>query len=199
MLETYLTSDEFAVTDRVSEGLIRVVMDSVSRAARNPDDLDARSNLSWAASLASTVATAGRGGSAPLRALAYPLTARYPVEHGQALSGLWPSFMRYALGNRLRLPHVGRFKRYALLGRQIFGVHETDDEVAAETTSYRFAAWLRSMDMPTTLREFNIDPDVLPELSAQAVRVSGNGQRLASGLSVEDVENIYEGSLRNDR
>lgn len=198
MLETYLTSDEFAVTDRVSEGLVRVVMDSVSRAARNADDLDARSNLSWAATLASTVATAGRGGSTPLRALAYPLTARFPVEHGQALSALWPSYMRYALSNRVRLPQIGRFKRYALLGRQIFGVHETDDEVAGEMTSYRFTAWLRSMNMPTDLRGLPVDPESLPDLAAQVVAVSGDGKRLRSGLTAEDIQNIYEGAFREN-
>jgi alcohol dehydrogenase class IV len=196
MLETYLTSDEFSVTDRVTEGLIRAVMDNVARADAHADDLDARSNLCWAAALASSLAQGGRGGATPLRAMAYALTARFPLEHGQALSALWPSFMRYALSNRLRLPHIGRFKRYALLGRQIFGVHDTDDEVAAEMTSYRFTAWLRSMKMPTRLLEADVDPEVLDEVATQAVTVSGNGKRLPSGLTVEDVQNIYEGALR---
>lgn len=196
MLESYLTSDEFAVTDRVTEGLVRVVMDSLARAMRHGDDLDARNNLSWAATMASTVALAGRGGSMPLRALAYPLTAAYATDHGSALAGLWPSFMRYALSNRLRLPQIGRYKRYALLGRQLFGVHETDDEVAAETTSYRFMHWLRNMGMPTDLNSLGLQVDDIPALAEQVVLVSGSGKRLPSGLSLEDVENIYQGALR---
>ncbi|HLJ66557.1 MAG TPA: iron-containing alcohol dehydrogenase [Chloroflexota bacterium] len=196
MLETYLTSDEFAVTDRVTEGLIRTVMDGLGRAMRHGDDLDARSNLSWAATMASTVALAGRAGSMPLRSLAYPLTAHAEVDHGVALAGLWPSFMRFALANRLRLPQIGRFKRYALLGRQIFGVHETDDEVAAEMTAYRFAHWLRSMDMPTDLLDLNIDADSFRNLAEQAVMVSGNGKRLPCGLAVQDIEHIYDGAMR---
>jgi butanol dehydrogenase len=199
MLETYVTSDEFAVTDRVSEGLVRVVMDSAARALRHLDDLDARSNLSWAATLASTVAHAGRAGTAPLRSLAYPLTARFGIDHGEAMSALWPSFIRYALGNRVRLPLIGRYKRYALLGRQIFGVHDTDDEVAAEITSYRLTSWLRGMEMPTDLLSFNLDPDLFGELAEQTVRVSGNGRRLPSGLTAEDVQNVYEGALRVHR
>lgn len=196
MLESYLTSDEFSVTDRVTEGLMRVVMDSLPRAVRRSEDLDARNNLSWAASLASTVALAGRGGAAPLRAMAYPLTAHFNLEHGAAVAALWPSYMRYALSNRLRLPQIGRFKRYALLGRQIFGVHETDDEVAAETTTYRFSNWLRALDMPTDLLHMGIEDAPLDELAQQAVTVSGNGQRLPGGLSVQDIEHIYEGALR---
>lgn len=201
MLESYLTSDEFAVTDRVTEGLVRVVMDSLARAMRHGDDLDARNNLSWAATMASTVALAGRGGSMPLLALAHPLTAQFPIEHGVALASLWPSYMRYALSNRFRLPHVGRYKRYALLGRQIFGVHETDDEVAAELTTYRFVGWLRSMGMPADLSALgtDIDPDRLRELADQAVLVSGNGRRLASGFTTEDIVHIYEGALRPAR
>jgi alcohol dehydrogenase YqhD (iron-dependent ADH family) len=104
--------------------------------------------------------------------------------------------MGYALGNRYRLPQIGRFKRYALLGRQIFGVHETDDEVAAETTRYRFINWLRSMDMPTDLTRFGVDPETFPTLAEQAVRVSGSGNRLTGGLATQDVERIYEGALR---
>jgi alcohol dehydrogenase class IV len=196
MLESYLTSDEFAVTDRVTEGLVRVVMDSLARAMRHGEDLDARNNLSWAATMATTVALAGRGGSMPLLALAHPLTARFPIEHGVALAALWPSFMRYALANRFRLPQVGRYKRYALLGRQVFGVHETDDEVAAELATYRFANWLRGMNMPTDLGQLGVDEENLDNLADQAVVVSGNGKRLASGLAVGDIEHIYEGALR---
>ncbi len=196
MLEGYLIGDEFAPTDRVTEGLMRVVMDSLARAMRNGDDLDARNNLSWAATLASTVALAGRADSGPLLAMAHPLTAHYDLEHGYVLACLWPSYMRYALSNRSRLPQIGRFKRYALLGRQLFGVHETDDEVAAETTVYRFVNWLRGMDMPTDLREVNIDTDAPAALAEQAVVVSGNGKQLRSGLTVHDVQHIYEGALR---
>jgi butanol dehydrogenase len=198
MLEGYLIGDEFAATDRVTEGLMRVVMDSLARAMRNGDDLDARNNLSWAATLASTVALAGRADSGPLLAMAHPLTARYDLEHGYALAGLWPSYMRYALSNRRRLPQIGRFKRYALLGRQLFGVHETDDEVAAETTVYRFINWLRGMGMPTDLREVPIDADETASLAEQAVVVSGDGKRLPSGLTARDVQHVYEGTLRSE-
>lgn len=196
MIEAYLTSDEFAVTDRVTEGLVRVVMDSLSRAMRHGDDLDARNNLSWAATMASTVALAGRGGSMPLLALAHPLTARFSIEHGVALAALWPSYMRYALSNRVRLPQVGRFKRYALLGRQLFGVHETDDEVASELMTYRFVNWLRGMSMPTDLVQLGVSEEGLAGLADQAIVVSGNGKRLPSGLAAEDIEHIYEGALR---
>jgi alcohol dehydrogenase class IV len=199
LLERYVTSDEFPVTDRIAEGLIRVVMDSLPRAMRRGEDLEARTNLSWTAVVASTVGVAGRSGSTPLLAMAHPLGARFNVEHGRAMSALWPSYMRYALSNRFRLPQIGRFKRVALLGRQIFGVHETDDEVAAEITSHRLVNWLRSMDMPTDLHQLglqNLDASVVAQLADQAVVVSGNGRQLPGGLTAEDVEHIYEGALR---
>jgi alcohol dehydrogenase YqhD (iron-dependent ADH family) len=196
MLESYLTSDEFAVSDRLTEGLLRVVLDSLPRALRRAEDLDARSNLSWAAALASTVAVAGRGSATPLSSMAHPLTARMGFDHGTAVAALWPSYMRYALSNRLRLPQIGRFKRYALLGRQIFGVHETDDEVAAETASYRFAAWLRSLDMPTDLLQLGIEDMPVEEMADQVLAMSGDGKRLPGGLGVGDIEHIYEAALR---
>lgn len=196
MLEGYLVGEEFAPTDRVTEGLMRVVMDSLERAMRNGDDLDARNNLSWAATLASTVALAGRPDTGPLLAMAQALTARLDLEHGYALACLWPSYMRYALSNRRRLTQIGRFKRYALLGRQLFGVHETDDEVAAETTVYRFVSWLQSMGMPTNLQGIQMEPDDLAALAQVAVAVSGNGKTLPGGLTVRDVQHIYEGALR---
>jgi alcohol dehydrogenase class IV len=196
MLESYLTSDEFPVTDRITEGLVRVVMDSLPRAMRRGEDLDARNNLSWAATLASSLGMAGRGASMPVRSMAHPLAAHFTIDHGMAVAALWPSFMRYALANRYRLPQVGRFKRYALLGRQLFGVHETDDEVAAETTAFRFTSWLRGMDMPSNLAALGVEGFDVAELADQAVTVSGNGKRLPGGLSVEDIEHIYESALR---
>jgi alcohol dehydrogenase class IV len=131
--------------------------------------------------------------------MAHPLGAHFNVEHGRVVAALWPSYMRYALSNRYRRPQIGRFKRYALLGRQIFGVHETDDEVAAEVTSYRLIGWLRGMDMPTSLHQIGIsdlDAAAVAELANQAVVVSGNGLRLPGGLTAEDVEHIYDGALR---
>jgi len=196
MLESYVTSDEFPVTDRIAEGLIRVVMDSLPRAMRRGEDLDARNNLSWVAVIASTLSQAGRGSSTPLRAMAHPISATYGSDHGTVVAALWPSFMRYSLANRFRLPQIGRFKRYALVGRQIFGVHETDDEVAAETTAYRFEHWLRSMEMPVDLRQLSVKEEDLERLAEQAVRVSGDGGRLPGGLTVEDVLNVYEGATR---
>lgn len=195
MLEYYLTADEFPATDRITEGLMRVVMDSLPRAMRRGEDLDARTNLSWVSAFAASMTAFARGGSAPMRAMAQPLSAHFPIDYGSALAALWPSYMRYALGNRFRLPHIGRFKRYALLGRQIFGVHETDDEVAAEVTTYRFVNWLRGMEMPTDLRRLGVDSEALSPLAVQAVEVSGDGRRLPSGLSAEDIENIYDGAL----
>lgn len=199
MLERYVTSDEFPVTDRVTEGLVRVVMDSLPRAMRRGEDLDARNNLSWVAVLASTLGAAGRNGSTPVGDMAQAVSARFDVEYGSATSALWPSFVRYVLGNRFRLPQVGRFKRYALLGRQLFGVHETDDEVAAEITLHRLVNWLKGMDMPTNLHELGIEdpsPEEVAQLADNAVVISGTGRRLAGGLSLEDVQNIYEGALR---
>jgi alcohol dehydrogenase class IV len=199
MLERYVTSDEFPVTDRITEGLVRVVMDSLPRAMRRGEDLDARNNLSWVAVLASTLGSAGRNGSTPIRDMAQALSAHFDLEYGSATTALWSSYTRYVLANRFRLPQVGRFKRYALLGRQLFGVHETDDEVAAETASHRLINWLKSMDMPTDLRALgleSVDRDELVQVAEQAVLVAGNGHRLPGGLSVEDVDHIYEGALR---
>ena len=143
-----------------------------------------------------TAAKAGRSETAPLRSMAMPLTAHVAVDHGFAVAALWPSFMRYTLGQRRRLPALARFKRYALLGRQVFGVHETDDEVAAETTSYRFTNWLSGMGMPTSLAQLDIGPIDGAALAQQAVEVWGNGRRLPSGLTAEDIEHIYDGASR---
>jgi alcohol dehydrogenase YqhD (iron-dependent ADH family) len=196
MLESYLTSDEFAVTDRIMEGLMRVVLDSLPRALRRAEDLDARINLSWAAALASSVAVAGRANAAPISAMAHALTARCEIDHGIAVAALWPSYMRYALSNRFRLPLIGRFKRYALLGRQIFGIHETDDEVAAETTMYRFVHFLRGLEMPTDLLELDVGDLSTADMAAQVILVSGKGSQLAGGLGARDIEHIYDGALR---
>jgi len=196
MLETYLTGDEFPPTDRITEGLMRVVMDSLPRAMKRGEDLDARTNLSWVATFSSGLIPTPRHHYMPVQDMAQALCARYTVEYGFALAALWPSYMRYALINRQRLPQIGRFKRYALLGRQIFGVHETDDEVAAETTMYRLSHWLQNMDMPTGLHALGIHAESFAELASQAIALSGAGDRLTGGLSTEDVENIYEGALQ---
>ena len=81
-----------------------------------------------------------------------------------------------------------------MLGRQIFGVHETDDEVAAETTMYRFVHFLRGLDMPTDLRQLDVGELSTADMAAQVVLVSGT--QLPGGLGARDIEHIYEGALR---
>jgi alcohol dehydrogenase class IV len=61
---------------------------------------------------------------------------------------------------------------------------------------YRLVNWLRGLDMPTDLRQLGIESETFSHLADQVVLVGGHGKRLPGGLSVEDVEHIYEGALR---
>jgi butanol dehydrogenase len=196
LLESYLTRDEFAAADRVTEGFMRVVMDSLPRAMQRGEDLEARTNLSWVAAMAPPMTLTSQRGLMPLRAMAHPLCAHTGIDHGSALAALWSSYMRFALSNRFRLPHTGRFKRYALMGRQIFGIHETDDEAAAEMTIYRFESWLTGMGIPTSLHALGVGPEQLNGLAEDAILMSGDGARLPGGFTITDIEHIYDGAMR---
>ena len=81
-------------------------------------------------------------------ACANPLTAHYGIMHGIAVGAM--------------LPHVIRFNA-AIVGEQ-YALFAKD----ADSLADRVTTWLRAAQLPTTLRELNVDENILPVLASEA-------------------------------
>ena len=153
------------------EGLVRTIHDCARRLMQNLQDLDARREFMWAATLALNGLTAAGSGPTPwpLHMMEHALSGITDVSHGAGLSALYPGWMRWRLQNRgERLEY-----RLARLGRKCFGVSEQQNTAAALACITAIEEWYHSIGAPASLDEAGIaasdDAEVIQAAARDAV------------------------------
>ncbi|MFY9814689.1 MAG: iron-containing alcohol dehydrogenase [Dehalococcoidales bacterium] len=116
LIEYYLTDDTpHPLTDGISETGMKMVVEYLPRAIARPDDIRARTELSWASTVAMSkfARLGGGGGNMTCHAVEHALSGYYDVTHGEGLAALLPAWMRhfYRAGN----------PRFSALGKNVFG------------------------------------------------------------------------------
>jgi len=193
LFEAYLIGVSDAhVQDGFTESLIRQVVSYSTVAIEHPANEEARSTLLWASTLAISPFTLnGRGGGYPLHQLEHPLSGFYDISHGRGLAILsLPYFRQVILADRP--------ERLARMGRECFGIAETDERLAAEQTIEAVSAWYQAMGITERLSDLGITRDSLMTMAEEAIRIGGRGaDHITSSrpLYKEDVHAIYEECL----
>lgn len=176
------------LASRLVESLILTVMETTGALLENPDDLDARGQFAWAATLALNGLTfAGVAGAGyPNHAIEHALSALFNVPHGAGLSVVVPAWMAWY---RHRNPQ--QFERFA---RQVFGVTGNDPVAVGEAGIAALKAWFDRIGTPTRLAQLGIGQDDLPAIVAN---VGGNMQvfGLTDTYPPEAVATILAGAL----
>ena len=137
-----------AITDALAEALLRVVVRYGKPVCENPGDLTAMSEIMWCGSLSHNGLT-GLGGNkdfAPHQ-LGHALSEKFDVYHGESLSSVWPAWARYVCP-----VNPARFAQYA---RNVWGVEEPDDALAAEQGIAATEGYFRSLGMPVRLGQLS--------------------------------------------
>ncbi|MBE6908484.1 MAG: iron-containing alcohol dehydrogenase [Ruminococcaceae bacterium] len=154
-MERYFAGEETVEpTDSIAEGVIRSVIEMAPRALRNPEDYEARAAIMWAGSLSHNGLTGcghgghGRVGDWACHQLEHELSGMFDVTHGAGLAAIWEAWSTYVM------PCAP--KRFARFARNVMGVAEADDEKAALAGIAAYKEFLRSIGMPTNLRELGL-------------------------------------------
>lgn len=152
----------------LKEGLFRCLLDCGARLKRNPQDLEARGEFMWTATLAlNGVSSAGLAPAIwPVHMIEHSLSALTDIAHGAGLSALFPGWLRW----RLRQPDEIHFAyRLARLGERVFGLQPSGDEQAdAAATIEAITIWYHEIGSPASLTEAEIDPALLGPITANA-------------------------------
>ena len=158
LAECYLTAAEPSpLTDGIMETAMRMVVESLPQVLASPNDIKARTSLSWASTIAcSQFATLGGGdGTMTLHGIEHPLSGYYDIAHGDGLAALLPAWMRYTF--------PVRSERFYHLGEKVFD--EVDGILATEK-------WLERVGMKLRLGSLGIELERLEELATCAVRTA---------------------------
>lgn len=142
------------ITDRVSEGVLKAIIEEAPKVMADPCDYQARANIMWSGTLAHNgICGTGRKEDWASHAIEHEISAVYGVTHGAGLAVVMPAFMTFMAAHA---PAKG-----AQLARRVFDVVETDDRKAALEGIERLKAFFASLGLPLTFSRLGIEnPDV---------------------------------------
>lgn len=142
------------ITDRVSEGVLKAIIEEAPKVMADPCDYQARANIMWSGTLAHNgICGTGRKEDWASHAMEHEISAVYGVTHGAGLAVVMPAFMTFMAAH---VPAKG-----AQLARRVFDVVETDDRKAALEGIERLKAFFASLGLPLTFSRLGIEnPDV---------------------------------------
>ena len=147
---------------------MKVVFRYAPIAVREPDNYEAGEQLMWASTLAlNGLCSTGKGQAWPCHAIEHELSAWYDITHGTGLAILTPRWMRHVLNEDT----VDQFVAYAV---NVWGIPADADRFAVANRAIdRTEDFFRSIGIPMTLGELNIDDALFPEMAEHAVRFGG--------------------------
>lgn len=189
-MERYFTNGgNLEITDAIAEALLRTVMKNAVVLHENPGNLDARSEIMWAGSLAHNDLTGcgNDGGDFMTHKLEHEIGGMFDVTHGAGLAAVWPSWARYVYKDCLH-----RFVRFA---RNVMDITlEGTDEEVAEAGIYAMEQFYGNIGMPTNMRELGIRPsdDQILDMANRCMIASGNHTGSAKKLNLDDAVEIYK-------
>ena len=161
-------SGDTPIQDRVAEGVILTAMEYGPKAIANGNDLNARAQLQWAATVALNGWVQSGSGSVgyPVHMIEHTLSAHHDIAHGAGLAILNPSWMRFAAKT-----NTPKFVQFAT---RIFGLTAkgSDDRECALAGIDRFEAFLKSIGCPTHLSEVGIDGQLLETYAKETLRIT---------------------------
>ena len=188
MEQYFQPNDEAYITDALSEAVMKTVIKYAPVALAEPENYEARSNLMWASTVGlNHLLTVGKGGAWSVHPIEHVVSAFYDITHGVGLAILTPSWMEYVLSEKT----APRFARFA---REVFGVNEADDFIAAKKGIEEVRSFNIKLGMPQTLSEVDVPADRFKEMASEAIRTSGLSVRSYVKLNEADVEKILEKS-----
>jgi len=180
LVEYYLMPEApIPMNDAIREAIIRMVVKYLPKALAKPDDIEARTQLSWASTIAmsSLAQLGGTAGTMTCHGIEHAVSGYYDVAHGAGLAALLPAWMRHILPVRK--------ERLDMLGMNVFG---KKDGIAATEE------WFKEVGMNVRLKDFGCDPELADEIADNALRTFPQVGAHPRPLDKEAIAQIYRDS-----
>ena len=190
IMETYFSEpNEDNVSDDIMEALMRSVIRNLRAAIRNPEDYTARSNLMWDATMAENrVIKMGKRCDFQCHNMEHQLGAYTDCNHGCGLAVLHPVYYRH-----IYMEGLPKFVRFA---ENVWGIARDgqSDETLALRGIDALRAFIREMDLPTTLEELGVsDRSQLREIAASCGISAGSYKKMSHEEILEILEECMDG------
>ncbi|WP_319558882.1 iron-containing alcohol dehydrogenase [Marispirochaeta sp.] len=185
VLECYTSKKANIFSDMVALEGIRLIDGAIREACKNGDNMQARADM-LLGSFYGGMAIASSGTTA-VHALSYPLGGRYRIPHG--------------VSNAILLVPVIDFNKTAVQEKllKVAGTVGIEPGADPSSTVDRYIEHLRQMmreiKIPSSMTEFGIKPDKIPELSEAAFQVKRLLNNNPREMSHDEIQALYESIL----
>ena len=179
IIERYFTPTEHVeVTDGISEGLLKSIMELAPVVIKDPENYDARANIMWAGTMAHNgICGCGKTEDWVSHFMEHELSALYNVTHGAGLAVVIPAFMTFMTHHKIE-----RVLRFAV---NVMGQSIGDSPLSTALAGIeKLKAFFTSIGLPVTLQQLGIEnPDfdlLVSRLHANKGEVIGGYYKLTS-------------------
>ena len=166
LLERYFSDAKHSdTTDYLIEGAIRALLLNADRLIENPQDVNARAEVQWLASVAhNNFLDAGRIADWGSHRIEHELSAQYGITHGEGMAIVFTAWTKYAA-------EVKPW-RLALLASRVFGVDAYDytEKERALKLSEILEAFFKKIGVKTRLTELGISDKDFDTMAKRATR-----------------------------
>lgn len=168
-METYMGFPrEVNLSDEINEATQRNIIRNICATVKDPQDIQARSELIWAAGMAENgILKIGKATDFQCHMLEHQLGAYTDCNHGQGLAVLHPVLYRHMM------PEANH--QFARLAVEVWGIEpagKTEAELAADFVD-ALADFIREIGLPTTFAEMNIPADTDYKAIADSTVLTG--------------------------
>ena len=184
--EQYFSGTDDNTSDYIAEGLMRSLVHASRIAVKDPNDYEARSNISWVCTWAlNTLIACGKSTDWEVHMLGQAIGAVTNATHGMTLSAV--SLPYY----RLVMPYgVEKFARFA---RAVWNVDDSgkSEREVAEAGLEAMSEWMDQIGVVKSARELGLTEENIPDAVKATFILNGGYHK----LTTEEVEQIFHESL----
>ncbi len=152
VMEQYMCDAGSApLTERMSEAVLKTLVEEAPKVKANPGDCEVRASLMWCATVGLN-GWLGCGVAAEdwaTHMIGHELTALYGIDHGRTLAVIMPALHRHELARKQ--------KRLAQYAARVWHLTEGDEAARAAQAVDRTEAFFQSLGVPTRLSAYGID------------------------------------------
>ena len=168
-METYMGSPrEVNLSDEINEATQRNIIRNIRAALKDPQDIQARSELIWAAAMAENgILKIGKVTDFQCHMLEHQLGAYTDCNHGQGLAVLHPVLYRHMM------PEANR--QFARMATEVWGISADGKSEAelAEAFVDTLEAFIKEIGLPTTFTEMGIPEETDYKAIADSTVLTG--------------------------
>lgn len=183
-IESYTSRKAQPLSDTLALSAIKRIFDNISRVIDNPDDMDAREQMSLAALEAGI--SFNNSSITLVHGMSRPIGAHFHVPHGMSNAILLPSCLEFAI--------KGQEKRFAVLGRLIGAAMSVNSD---KTAASRFIESVKLLCMRLgvpSLEHYGVDKGefigMIDTMTEEAL-ASGSPSNTLRDVTADDIRTIY--------